>query len=248
MKKTIITLMALTGVTMADSIAPFTDLDWGTLGAGTSWENGKMKFVGGGSTWLVYGSGASLTSPITLSKDDVLTFSYSVELSGIDSVTTFSLISESNVVSMGHAYKYSDNDTTHSAIRLGSTTTENASNKYVISDSGNRTDVTYIRSANYIELDTFENATKGDDYTLTFKIAYNEEKNQFVGSLSYGEETKTIDLGNEYKLTGIAATFDGNTTTYVSNMTLSVANIPEPATATLSLLALAGMASRRRRR
>ena len=246
MKKTIIALLALAGVAGADTVNPLTDLNW-QLGQGTSITDTKEMFYwGGGSTWAVYGSEAALANSITLQQNQVLTFSYTVNMSGGDSVTTFSLLGSNGAVSMGTAYKYQDKDTTRSAIRLGSSGEIN--NRYVISNSGDRDGVSYIRGENFTELTT--PASANTPYTLTFIVTYDQTAGQFVGTLGYSLSTdvKQINLGNEFNVNKIAATFDGNTQTYVSNMSLSVVTIPEPTTATLSLLALAGLAVRRRRK
>ena len=81
-------------------------------------------------------------------------------------------------------------------------------------------------------------------------MAYNTTLSQFVGTLAYDGYTAKIDLGETFSVNAITATFDGDSSFvgHVNDIQLKVTTIPEPTTATLSLLALAGLASRRRRR
>ncbi|MBR4311518.1 MAG: PEP-CTERM sorting domain-containing protein, partial [Akkermansia sp.] len=93
--------------------------------------------------------------------------------------------------------------------------------------------------------------------TYTGQIAWDSEKNAFVLDLTQlynGQEySASYILGETYDLTGISIALDGNSTNgdkdvfTVSNFTISH-TVPEPTTATLSLLALAGLAARRRRK
>lgn len=85
---------------------------------------------------------------------------------------------------------------------------------------------------------------------VTFTVAYNTTLSQFVGTLAYDGYTAKIDLGETFSVNAITATFDGNSSFvgHVNDIQLKVTTVPEPTTATLSLLALAGLASRRRRK
>ena len=84
---------------------------------------------------------------------------------------------------------------------------------------------------------------------VTFTIAYNTALSQFVGTLAYDGHTAKIDLGETFSVNAITDTFDGDSSFvgHVNDIQLKVTTVPEPTTATLSLLALAGLATRRRR-
>ena len=86
--------------------------------------------------------------------------------------------------------------------------------------------------------------------TLTTEIAWSAEKSQFVATVSYGADKtilNTYDLGKSYSLDKLVFSMDGGSQK-VSNLKIITNTIPEPTTATLSLLALAGLAARRRRK
>lgn len=62
----------------------------------------------------------------------------------------------------------------------------------------------------------------------------------------------SIDLGDNVSINNVLLQLDGpnnvSTVPFISNLSMSAYLIPEPATASLSLLGLAGLAMRRRRR
>lgn len=108
--------------------------------------------------------------------------------------------------------------------------------------------------------------TMGSDYalqTFNFVTTYHFDGVQWVADLTMtnGADTwtQTVNLGDSLTVDHLYVSLDGhnweygmengNNTSQISNLKLIVsAAAPEPATATLSLLALAGLAARRRRK
>ena len=241
--------MALSCIALADvSVTPLTDLTWSLGENTTQLDDGTLQFTGTGSTWSVYGSSAALgEKAITLNKDEELTVCYTASITTIDSILTLALVNSNGAVVMGTSYKDdSQNDKTF--VRLGTTTEtgDAVSRGYAFAGTNNSTSVANI--GDYSTLTT--NPVVNQEYTLTFKVAYDASQSNFVGTLGYslGNDTVTVILGESFSVDKHVVTFDGNSTSKASAMSLSVTSIPEPATATLSLLALAGLAARRRRR
>lgn len=99
--------------------------------------------------------------------------------------------------------------------------------------------------------------------TVSFVTTYRYDSTQWVAEMkmAWGEssETYTVQLGDGpltvdhlyVSLDGTNWAYNeqsGNSTSQISNLMLKVSAVPEPATASLSLLALAGLAARRKRR
>ncbi len=255
MKKTIITLMALAGLAMAK------DIEINALNDSSSlWEMGfaNLKKEGvpslnNGALTTVLGNGAqkydwakeyaiyTLQDEITLSNvEDTLTLTFTFTPASTNALATVTLIDATNniAVSAGQG-KYS------AAVQMGST--DLVGKKFFAFKDGTQD--------NYVEVTTSASAenvvTAKTAITLVNTIAWNVEKNKFVSTVTYGDETLgVIDLGKSFTLSSVAVSMDGNENFSVSTVGIkaSIANVPEPATATLSLLALCGLAARRRRK
>ena len=251
MKKTIIALMALAGVAVADTVITGADLTWDISTPNkdcTKVDSGNLTYSGGG--WWVNGPTGTLTQSITLGLDQVLEFSYSCDFSSSDSVLTLALANNNGAVVMGKTY--------NNEVRLGTTTEtgDAVARGYAFANTNNNGAVANITSftalkdgANNVSFVVNSGSTVNTN-DVTFTVAYNTTLSQFVGTLAYDGYTAKINLGETFSVNAITATFDGDSSFvgHVSDIQLKVTTVPEPTTATLSLLALAGLAARRRRR
>ena len=259
MKKTIIALMALVGVAAADTVITGADLTWDVSAPNkdcTTVNSGDLTYslntnVNG---WWVNGPTGTLTQSITLGLNQVLEFSYSCDFSSSNSILTLALANNNGAVVMGKTY----ND----EVRLGTTTEtgDAVARGYAFANTNNSGAVANITSYTALKDGVGENAnnvtfdvnsgTTVNTNDVTFTVAYNTTLSQFVGTLAYDGYTAEINLGEAFSVDAITATFDGTGgfVGHVNDIQLKVTTIPEPTTATLSLLALAGLAARRRRR
>ena len=252
MKKTIIALMALAGVAAADTVITGADLTWDVSAPNkdcTTVNSGNLTYSGGG--WWVNGPTGTLTQSITLGLNQVLEFSYSFDFNVSNSVLTLALANNNGAVVMGKTYG--------NEVRLGTTTeTGNAvARGYAFGSTNNSGAVANIESYTALKDGAGDNVefvvnsgSTVNTNDVTFTVAYNTTLSQFVGTLAYDGNTAKIDLGETFSVNAITATFDGASAFvgHVNDIQLKVTTIPEPTTATLSLLALAGLAARRRRR
>ena len=259
MKKTIIALMALVGVAAADTVITGADLTWDVSAPNkdcTTVNSGDLTYslntnVNG---WWVNGPTGTLTQSITLGLNQVLEFSYSCDFSSSNSILTLALANNNGAVVMGKTY----ND----EVRLGTTTEtgDAVARGYAFANTNNSGAVANITSYTALKDGVGENAnnvtfdvnsgTTVNTNDVTFTVAYNTTLSQFVGTLAYDGYTAEINLGEAFSVDAITATFDGTGgfVGHVNDIQLKVTTVPEPTTATLSLLALAGLASRRRRK
>ena len=255
MKKTIIALMALAGVAVADTVITGADLTWDVSTPNkdcTTVNAGNLTYSGGG--WWVNGPTGTLAQSITLGLDQVLEFSYSCDFSTSNSVLTLALANNNGAVVMGKTYN--DN------VCLGTTTEtgDAVARGYAFGSTNNSGAVANITSYTALKDGVGENANNVtfvvnsgstvNTNDVTFTVAYNTTSSQFVGTLAYDGHTAKIDLGETFSVNAITATFDGASAFvgHVNDIQLKVTTVPEPTTATLSLLALAGLAARRRRK
>lgn len=251
MKKTLITLLALAGVAAAETIDLFSTVnqDSWTLGDTHDSKNGTPKFENGellGQGSWARGCASYDLENITLSNaSDGLSISFTLWGADVDELLTCTIIGTEQAIVAGQGnYKAG-------GIYYGTTTTLNADWYNMQSSSFNNVpaDATIGYVSNSKQSAIF---TASTDITLTTDIAWDATKSQFVATLSYvtSSDTKTqlatYDLGTTYSLDKIVLSFDGGGTHKFKALT--VKTIPEPATATLSLLALAGLAARRRRK
>lgn len=245
MKKTLITLMALSGLAVADTVVTGSDLTWDISSPYkdcTTVSNGNLTYSGGG--WWVSGPTGTLSNAITLEKEQVLKFSCSFDFSSTNSILTLALVGDNGAVVMGKSY---DND-----VKLATTneTGDSVSRGYAFAGTNNNGQVANITQG-YITMDKEFLVNAGDTVNtnvISFTVAYDTTKAQFVGTLAYNGSTADITLGETFDVKAITATFDGDGS-YVAHLNdIKLEVIPEPTTATLSLLALAGLAARRRRK
>lgn len=90
-------------------------------------------------------------------------------------------------------------------------------------------------------------------YVLTMNISWDSASNQFVGSVAINgvDQEAQVSLGKEVSIDALNLTVFDNYVNYwinISDMKISAHITPEPATVTLSLLGLAALLCRRRRK
>lgn len=244
--------MALAGVVAADSITPITSSDF-TLGSERNQGNfitqnkdaGTLSLKG--SNWTQSYAHFTLGEPLTLSAEtDTISISYNIAATNSDTLVTGAIIGSGQAIVVGHGqYKG-----TPQGVQYGKT--DNVSGNWY-NLQGENTGGVYVAGTNVAGI-----FSTSAPLTLNTDIAWNADKAQFVATLSYGANKTvmtTYDLGTTYSLEKFVFSMDGpnNQTDTISvsglNITYSIAPaVPEPTTATLSLLALAGLAARRRRK
>ncbi len=219
MKKTLIAIMALAGLAAADTYTASTPAKSGAGAQG--------KYYG---FTLAFDNATYLTTDVPSN----------TELN-LDSITLLTRSSDSTAAAMKVAvYKYVGDNTTGTYLGISETTLENVAN-----------DTTYTLS--------FENITvnSSDRYQFLFVDANTtQDLTTFAGyqaaALQWGTSVTNSFSQNipggwgTYKSNGINS-WEGQYIP-VTTVTLSTPAVPEPTTATLSLLALAGLAARRRRK
>jgi hypothetical protein len=252
MKKTIIALMALAGMAAADSITPITSNDF-TVGRGRNQGNlitqnkeaGTLTLTG--SNWNQAYAYYTLAEAITLSAEtDTISISYNIAATNANTLVTGTIIGSGQAIVVGHG-QYSG---TPQGVQYGKTNNVSG-NWYNL--QGADTGGVYVAGTNVAGI-----FSTSAPLTLNTDIAWDADKAQFVATLSYGANKTvmtTYDLGTTYSLEKFVFSMDGpnNQTDTISvsglNIAYSVAPaVPEPTTATLSLLALAGLTARRRRK
>lgn len=256
MKKTLITLMALVGVAQATDLLKET---WGDGYNMTVSESGLVYNADSSEDWGENAVKLDL-GDIELLQNQVLTLNVTYNANSADSSVTVALVGDTYAFVGGRSFK-------NTTFRVGVTEEIGLSRGYAFAITNNQdycanitteysstqgSDVTaYYKnltgttfSENKMENEKL--VTKPHSFTLT--VNYDQTKSLFVGTMSMGNVSESIYLGESFQVNDVVATFVTNKTATVTNMVLSVKTIPEPTTATLSLLALAGLAARRRRR
>lgn len=264
MKKTIIAIFALAGVAMGETVTttytPFSSADdWELRGLGNA--RGEQVDVkkptitnntanSTNPNWCRPVGYYSFDTPLTLSNTaDSLTFSFTLTGAEKNSVATIAFEgsdgSGARSLVMGSCYRGQDG-VSNNNFAFGSIN-KNDGNAYLLGSDGDWQGKAYNITPITLLGGITENAV-----TFSGSIAWDEQKNGFMFTLTQGNSTASYNLGANYTLTSLNLTFDGgntNNNSYTfSDFTISHKSIPEPTTATLSLLALAGLAMRRRRR
>lgn len=261
MKKTFITLLALAGVAMGET----TDLlasstDWTFSSSSISLNDGVLKATGHwGGPYAYY----TLGTPITLNSNTSLELSYTMSFESCSDVAgSVTLHSSSDVLAFGaKTYNGSDKDapfcigysTEADAISANAVTFTQGHNNYYKLTSYTETSET----VGLIEEKDGDNETIHTKVSHTIKetITWSDAEQKFVATIYIdGAEAGTQIMGDSYVLNKISVVSESdlwkNSQPAYSNMQLTISTnaVPEPATATLSLLALAGLAARRRRK
>ncbi|MGN0873885.1 MAG: PEP-CTERM sorting domain-containing protein [Akkermansia sp.] len=191
------------------------------------------------SNWGQAYANYSLPTTLTATESLGIGFTFDVKINDIASTLTFSLIGTTQAITLGTNYDQDD-------LFVG-TTSVTTSNAYSFKDWDGvtaGTSTTVASSASIADV-----ATAGSTITISGCTKYDAGTGHHVLTLMCGDKSTTLDLGESVDVTRISFGGDGGnsrTNFVVSN--LSLYTVPEPATATLSLLALAGLATRRRRK
>ncbi len=219
MKKTLIAIMALAGLAAAETYTASTPAKSGDGAQGNYY----------GFT-LAFDNATYLTTDVP----------FNTELN-LDSITLQTRSSNSTAAAMKVAvYKYEGDNKTGTFLGTSVTTLENVANNttYTLTFE----DITVNSSDRYqflfVQANTTEDLSTFDGYKAAAMGWGVSVTNSFSANIPQGWGT--------YKGNGINS-WEGQYIP-VTTVTLSTPAVPEPTTATLSLLALAGLAARRRRK
>jgi len=222
MKKTIIALMALTGVAMG---ADTTAADLQDLLTTELAESG----------YTVEGN-FSYTLSFTMTGD--------IPYTGGNGKYTLKLADSYYLLSQAHQYwglgAGQDGVTTDTSTYTFSKNT--AGTEYTYTSKEDSFIYTWTRNA-----DNTDSSTRSLGNPAGVSVTLESDGTDSILTLSYNGSTitdKFVFKGTEFDLSAIGI----NPTPTLSSMSVSINSIPEPTTATLSLLALSGLAARRRRR
>ena len=255
MRKTLITLMALAGVAAADTSVSYTPISDTTLG---SWSYHGTATITDSiiqttyTNWQVDTATYTLTETQTYTTADMLSFSFDATNNGTgNSALTLAIIGTSNAIVLGHGTY----DKPADQIQVAVTDNVSVTGGYVFAYTNPGDDLTLTAGATLAGGMPANGATStisgsiawdGDSFALTLGSSAVE------GTLSYDLGITKLDVTKlMVTIEGGASPTNGNTawqTPTMSNLTITTSPIPEPTTATLSLLALAGLAARRRRK
>ena len=251
--------MVLTGVAAAGTTetvyTPFSSsVGWTLTGLHSQAESSNYPVIADDSitasaNWKRPVGSYVFSEAITLTdKAESITFSFSI--SGVDknSVATLTFEGEdasgARALIMGETYKGADG--ANNANYTFGTIAYNDGDAYLLGSDAGWGGQTY-NVANS-SLTTLGSLTASADFEGS--ISWSDDSNGFVFSLSQGGASASHFLGNTYSLSSLNVSLDGwpNVTPTISALTITANLVPEPTTATLSLLALAGLAARRRRK
>lgn len=254
MKKTFITLMALAGVASANTSFTYTPVYETILG---SWSyHGTATITDGtiqttNTNWQVDAATYTLAETHTYTTADTLDFSFVATNNGTgNGALTLAIIGTSNAIVLGHG----SYDKPADQIQVAVTDNVSVTGGYIFANTNPGDDLTLTAGAT---LDGGMPAN-GATSTISGSIAWDGDSFALTLGSSAVEGTLSYDLGiTTLDVTKLMVTIEGGAsptnqstewqTPTMSNLTIT-SPIPEPATATLSLLALAGLAARRRRR
>ncbi len=248
MKKTIVTLFALAGVAAASSSTA--DLGNGITGTWTEYNLADDTTTGTNSltlpaSWGGPTSWITLDKAVSLTKEQKLTFSYTYESTsnnGIYGISFLGAVGESAFM-IGNS-EYANRDLAAAVTTLGSTGFYQGKAQAIRFNPGNSSDRIQTVAAD----DTQVNLGTVTPGAVKAEIAYDETVGAFVMTLSTGAVSKKLELGDSVAFDTISFAADANATQSFTGLNMKIETVPEPATATLSLLALAGLAVRRRRK
>lgn len=272
MQKTLITLLALAGVagatgTITTSYEPLKeagiwDLTRGRTGGSSTDNNSAKQNATTGEIytndpyWKQPYATLSFTNAITLrDKADSLSFSFTLTTDTrgqYNSMLTVALEGKAGVkaatIMMGYGHNYSADYNTNFKSAV---VANNSSDAYLFNTTwgDTKTGFTQYNCTNADVLGTLTTST-----TFSGEIVWNNSESAYVLTLKQGGVSAEYTLGSSYEMTGISIAMDGDSGNDrkdypgVSKLSITSITVPEPTAATLSLLALAGLAARRRRK
>lgn len=246
MKKTIITILALAGVAFAESPYLVTDFttapsNWVT-GQWNGWNTPHFNYGENGAVVAQPWKQNTLSTAITLPSDELVTITFTTYGNGNEQGMMFYMSDSTNNYSIITGTSYNSNK----AVDVGylektivpRTASGDTSMGNVSFQNDTTNQVTSFGSTSGTSLTTFQPLT----YTITL-----DGTALSVSVTDKDNKTWSDDFSIESGITfdSIGFIMDGGTGN-VGVKNISV--VPEPTTATLSLLALAGLAARRRRK
>lgn len=202
-----------------------------------------------GRRWcnLLYQS--ELAETLVYADTDTLSFTFDTTNNGTDnSCLTLALIGSTNAIVLGHGSYNTPGD----AVQVAVTSSVSVAGGYVFAPSTPTDDLTLTAGA------TLNAAMPANGATSTISGTISWDGDSYALGSSATNATLTYDLGiTTLDVSKIMVTIEGGgapdnndnswKTPTMSNLRISTPAVPEPTTATLSLLALAGLAARRRK-
>lgn len=254
MKKTLIALVALSGLALAATNDQYGDVSGTWVTYSGSWATTDTS-ASVGSGWGGATALYKLDDAITLAQHERVLFSYTYTNPATTQNSIYGVTlrgaSGAQAIVFGNT-GYHDSNIAIAAAPLAS---EGYANCSAIDTDLPAGTAQALRADHGNSGDRFQDVTFAAEntialslpvsYTVDSEIAFDRTLGQFVLTATVGEDTVKLELGNSVSFDTIVFATDGNNTQTYSNISLQ--HLPEPATATLSLLALAGLCARRRR-
>ena len=251
MKKTIIALFVLAGAASA-AITPITDATSGTWSTHGTAVVGTDTISSTNTNWQVDAATYTLKEPLVYANTDTLSFSFDATNNGTgNSCLTLALIGSSNAIVLGHGTY----DKPADGIQVAVTSNVSITGGYVFAYTNPNDDLTLTAAA------TLSSAmpASGETTTISGSISWDGDSWMLSLASSATSDKLSYDLGiTTLDVSKIMVTIEGGgapdnasdawKTPSMSKLSISTPSVPEPTTATLSLLALAGLAARRRRK
>ena len=253
MKKTLITLLALAGMASAGTIL---DADFTTGSQPEGWDTAVLKgthtphFTWNDNGALINGNWTvpALSTDVNLTSDEKYVITFNVYSDGRENQNVFYLSSDTYSIVIGNSY----NDHAWTSVGTYDGALEGVRVSFQKSDDSTTTPTTILATSphnatNGVQTDEGElNVHSNLSYTLTLSSGSLTVKVTDSQSTPMTWET-TVDIADDFAFSSIGWVVDGQGAA-VGIKDVNIAIVPEPATATLSLLALAGLAARRRRK